>query len=221
MNRDLLEAPFAPTQVKQREGNFGQILDYLEGNAVIQRLNEALDGNWSWEVIEHQVKEECSEVIVLGKLSASGVVKCQFGSSKITRNRQTGEMVSLSDDIKAATTDALKKCATLLGVGLYLYCDRKPETAPTASATGRGTFPTHSAAHPATASRPAAGNNAQGRLTQKQHALIVKLSAEAGMTRDSLNRHCQQIYGRVVDFLTRADASQLIEALFAGNIKAA
>jgi hypothetical protein len=27
----------------------------------------------------------------------------------------------LGDNIKAATTDALKKCATLIGVGLYLY----------------------------------------------------------------------------------------------------
>ena len=30
-------------------------------------------------------------------------------------------MVSLADDFKAAATDALKKCATQLGVGLYLY----------------------------------------------------------------------------------------------------
>jgi uncharacterized membrane protein YgcG len=30
-------------------------------------------------------------------------------------------MVSLADDFKAATTDALKKCATMLGVALHLY----------------------------------------------------------------------------------------------------
>jgi hypothetical protein len=30
-------------------------------------------------------------------------------------------MVDLGSDLKAATSDALKKCATLLGVGIYLY----------------------------------------------------------------------------------------------------
>ena len=35
MNRELLEKPFTPKQVKRREGNFGKILDYVEGHAVI------------------------------------------------------------------------------------------------------------------------------------------------------------------------------------------
>ena len=43
MNRELLEKPFAPEQVKQREGNFGKMLDYVEGHTVIQRLNDAFD----------------------------------------------------------------------------------------------------------------------------------------------------------------------------------
>ena len=44
MNRDILEAPFAPEQIKQREGNFGKMLDYIEGHAVIQRLNDSAAG---------------------------------------------------------------------------------------------------------------------------------------------------------------------------------
>ncbi|MBW2014490.1 MAG: hypothetical protein JRI69_12010 [Deltaproteobacteria bacterium] len=39
----------------------------------------------------------------------------------MTRARENGEMVSLADDLKAAATDAIKKCATLMGVGLHLY----------------------------------------------------------------------------------------------------
>jgi hypothetical protein len=31
MNRELLEKPFTPDQIKQREGNFGKMLDYIEG----------------------------------------------------------------------------------------------------------------------------------------------------------------------------------------------
>jgi recombination DNA repair RAD52 pathway protein len=43
MNREILEKPFGPEQIKQREGNFGKMLDYIEGHAVIQRLNDAFD----------------------------------------------------------------------------------------------------------------------------------------------------------------------------------
>ena len=35
MNRELLEKPFAPEQIKQRDGNFGKTLDYVEGHAII------------------------------------------------------------------------------------------------------------------------------------------------------------------------------------------
>jgi len=40
MNRDLLEAPFPPEAIRQREGNFGHLIDYIEGHSVIQRLND-------------------------------------------------------------------------------------------------------------------------------------------------------------------------------------
>ena len=43
MNRQLLEKPFEAHQIKQREGNFGRTLDYIEGHSVIQRLNDAFE----------------------------------------------------------------------------------------------------------------------------------------------------------------------------------
>ena len=121
MNRELLEKPFAPEQIKQRDGNFGKTLDYVEGHAIIQRLNDAFDGKWSFEILKHEVFEEKDEVIVQGKLTAENVVKTQFGASRITRAKETGEIISLADDLKAAATDSLKKCATMLGVALHLY----------------------------------------------------------------------------------------------------
>ena len=36
MNRELLEKPFEPNQIKQREGNFGKILDYIESHLVFE-----------------------------------------------------------------------------------------------------------------------------------------------------------------------------------------
>ncbi len=39
MNRQLLEKPFEPGQIRQRKGRNG-LLDYVEGHSVIHRLNE-------------------------------------------------------------------------------------------------------------------------------------------------------------------------------------
>ena len=77
--------------------------------------------------MKHEILKETDEVVVLGELSTGSIKKSQFGSSRITRARETGEVISLSDDLKAAATDSIKKCATLLGVGLSLYNGNKPE----------------------------------------------------------------------------------------------
>jgi hypothetical protein len=119
MNRKQLEAPFTPAQIKHRKGNFNRTLAYVEAPVVIARLNDAFDAAWSFEITEHRILQD--EVLVLGRLTAEGIVKNQFGSSQITRKKDTGEIISLGDDLKAAATDALKKAATLLGVGLHLY----------------------------------------------------------------------------------------------------
>jgi hypothetical protein len=34
-----LSEPFPTNQIKQRKGNFGQMLDYAEASTLIQRLN--------------------------------------------------------------------------------------------------------------------------------------------------------------------------------------
>ena len=125
MNRELLEKPLKSAQINQRVGTFGNMLDYVEGHAVIQRLNEAFDGNWSFEIQKDEVLKDKDEVIVLGKLTAEEVVKSRVGSSRITKAKETGEIISLADDLKAAVTDSLKKCATMLGVGLHLYNRKK------------------------------------------------------------------------------------------------
>src|ERR1044071_6442472 len=109
MNREILEKPFMPEQIKQRHGTNGDVLDYIEGCAVIQRLNECFDAEWMFEIQEHHVYDD--EGGVLGKLTAQGVAKSQFGKSRITRAKKYKAVISLGDDLKAAATDCLKKCA--------------------------------------------------------------------------------------------------------------
>ena len=66
MNRQILEKPFDQNQIKQREGNFGRTLDYVEGHSIIQRLNDAFDAAWSFTILKHEILTETDEVIVCG-----------------------------------------------------------------------------------------------------------------------------------------------------------
>jgi hypothetical protein len=121
LNRDILEKEFEPSQIKRRKGAFGSDLDYVESADVIRRLNQAFDGQWSFEIIEYQQMSD--EVIVLGKLTAEGIQKSQFGSHQITKSKKDGTVVNLGFDLKAAASDSLKKSATLFGVALHLYSE--------------------------------------------------------------------------------------------------
>lgn len=202
LNSELLEKPFPPEQIKQRNGNFGT-LDYIEGHAVIQRLNDALEGNWSFEIINHQINEAAGEVLVIGKLTVGNIVKMQFGSSQITRAKQSGEIISIADDLKAAATDALKKCATLIGVGLHLYNKDKPSS--------------DQMSHNGNENRKINGNGSNGsgngRISAKQHAYILKLIAENTITRAEFDRQCFEKYGTTLDYLSKNDASAVIAQL--------
>ncbi len=171
MNRDLLEKPFEPAQIKQRKGRNGPV-DYVEGHLVIARLNEAFEGQWSFEIIRHDILEARDEILVLGKLSAEGVVKMQFGVAQITRDSETKEIISLGDDVKAAGTDALKKCATFLGVGLHLYGKRPRSAVPQGGPGprgdgGRGVNPGRRERQPQTSPlQPTTSGNGQERAAQ-------------------------------------------------------
>lgn len=110
-----LSRPFAePRQL--RKG--GTDLDYLDGEQVISHLNDTLgvDG-WEFRVRDHGRDEDT--VWVLGRLTVRfpdrTIAHEQFGECQVTRGMGSG------DARKGAATDCLKKIATLIGVGLWLY----------------------------------------------------------------------------------------------------
>jgi len=201
MNRQLLEQPFSADQIKQREGGSGRAIDYIEGHSVIQRLNDAFESAWSFEIISHEIHQE--EVVVIGKLTAGDLAKSQFGSSRITRNRDTKEIVSLADDLKAAATDALKKCATLFGVGLHMY----------AAKNGNGNNNADQGHE--SDGRNGGNGHTNGRLSSKQHTFLMKLATERKLTKKELNDRCVQEFGAVVDYLSKNDAAKMIEKMLA------
>jgi hypothetical protein len=126
MNRELLRRPFSTDQIKSRPGQGGKTVSYVDVSTVLQRLHEACDVV-AFEVLRHEVLD--GEVVVVGRLTADGVVTSDFGASSITRDSD-GLPVSVGDDLKAASSDAVKRCARLLGCPLDLHAqERRKEQA--------------------------------------------------------------------------------------------
>ena len=229
MNRELLEKPFAPAQIRQRKGRNG-LLDYVEGHSVIQRLNEALEGAWSFEIVHHEVREE--EVLVIGRLTAEGITKMAFGGSQVTRERESGALISISDDLKAAATDCMKKCATFLGVGLHLYAEkpiagRAPAAGGVAASPRPAPAPSPPARTPVNGTRPGAGAqpgngrpdnvHTNGSVTPRQLDAIWKVGRAKGLDPSAVEHMSLRVFNRKPDALTRAEASTLIKEL--SNLK--
>jgi AraC-like DNA-binding protein len=51
------------------------------------------------------------------------------------------------------------------------------------------------------------------RISAKQHKYILNLSLERGISKKELNKHCIEAFGVSVDYLSRADASSLIDQM--------
>ena len=185
----------------------------MEGHAVIQRLNEAFDANWSFEILKHEILEDKDEVIVQGKLTAENVVKTQFGSSQITRAKETGEIISLADDLKAAATDSLKKCATMLGVGLHLYNGDKSLHDRSRQDRSGNNDPGWRNDQQRGNGGGGNGGNGDGRITNKQLNYIVNLGRNLNLNSKNLDEESMKVFGVKMSFLTIKDASAFIDIL--------
>ena len=199
MDQNQLRALSRPfTDMKTRPGRNGQSISYIEGHAVVQRLNDALAGDWSFRVLEKDVLD--GEVIVLGELRAGELVKQAFGGSEVTKTRD-GKIVSLADDLKSAATDALKKAATLLGVALQLYGADDPPVKPTKPRL----------VEPQAHDEPDVPEG--NRLTRKQADFIARLAREHGMAKGQVDALARQHHGKSANFLTVKEASEFIKQL--------
>jgi hypothetical protein len=111
----------------------GVELEYHTGEQIVTRLNETLGFlNWSFRVLEHGIHAEADECWALGEITVTidgrTVTRQQFGSQKIKRSRSSGTPMDIGFDLKGAATDALKKAASLIGAGLYLWKKEPPAT---------------------------------------------------------------------------------------------
>ena len=108
-------------------------VSYVTGNWVIGQLNALFGYFWDFEIIAETVGiDQCW---VKGKLtikSQSGqtIIKTAYGGSRLKSKGNIA--IDVGDDLKTAATDALKKCASLLGIASDVYSGTD-EKVPTAS----------------------------------------------------------------------------------------
>lgn len=148
----IIEAPIDKRHIKYRDTGYNKKLAYIGGSTVVRLLNEAFGYTWSFEIINKEIIESLPKTVtkwvnrkkvvvknadgspkldpqapyveILGRLTIPGIgIKEQYGTKIILGGASEQEGAS-----KAAATDALKKCATLVGVGLELYEDESFET---------------------------------------------------------------------------------------------
>lgn len=109
--------------IKSRPGPGGKPISYVEVGYVINLLNQAFGWDWDFRIQEQQIGK--TQVWVRGELTVrlrdKQIVKGQYGGAEIKWNRSTNQPLSIADDLKAAASDCLKKCASLLGVAGDLY----------------------------------------------------------------------------------------------------
>jgi hypothetical protein len=118
-----------PSQyVKQRPAKGGGTWDYVTGGYVKKCLNIMFGWDWDFEILDEKVL--FGEVVIKGRLTCRtegrSIVKTQFGNKDIIFKKETDKdgnriPLSIGNDMKAAATDALKKCAAEIGIASDIY----------------------------------------------------------------------------------------------------
>jgi len=114
--------------VKQRPAKGGGTWDYVTGGYVKKMLNLMFGWDWDFEILDEKII--FGEAVVKGRLTCRSnektIVKTQYGNKDIMyRKLQQGETeripLSIGNDLKAAATDCLKKCAAEIGIAADIY----------------------------------------------------------------------------------------------------
>lgn len=118
--------------VHKRPAKGGGDWDYVTGGYVKKCLNLMFGWDWDFEILDEKIIH--GEAIVKGKLTCRSagktIVKMQYGNKDIVYKKQSAEEISkglekiplsIGNDLKSASTDCLKKCASEIGIASDIY----------------------------------------------------------------------------------------------------
>ena len=113
----------------QRPVGKGVDVAYVPGWWFISQLNALFGYYWDFEIEDQGIGE--NNCWVRGKLTVKDprtgltVTKSSFGGSKLKSKENSA--IDIGDDLKSASTDALKKAATLFGIASDVYGRRETQ----------------------------------------------------------------------------------------------
>ena len=189
---DVLMRPFPESAIKQRQGGGGRMLSYLQGHTVIHRLIEATANQF--DVVVTDLKREGDLMLATVALTIPGLGTRQHIGVQVMSNTAGGE-----DVVKGAITDAIKKAATLFGVGLELY---GPDYE-----SGEVEQPRQQYQQARPSGLP------RNEATPKQISYLRAIAREFGLTEGDLEERAQQMHGAMLAALDRKQVADMIEQL--------
>lgn len=127
---NLLHKKTPGQHIHEKPGKGGGKFKYVTGAYVKSQLNRLFGFDWNFTVKSFDVKG--NQCIVFGRLEGTirdkdgkvitTLVREQFGRADIkTLKADKTKALDFGNDLKAATTDALKKCASDLGIARDVY----------------------------------------------------------------------------------------------------
>lgn len=154
LNKNQLNFLFAPTPKKhiyERPAKGGGNWQYVTGTYFKKVLNLMFGWNWDFEIMDEMVNMEAAQVIIKGKLTVrtgnqQAIIKMQYGRQDIKfkndflldgagnkmmdsqgrpKKFKSKTPLDLGNDLKGAATDALKKCASELGIASDVYAPKE------------------------------------------------------------------------------------------------
>lgn len=137
LNQNQIQKIFNSTPAKYkytRPAKGGGNWTYIKSSYVRKVLDGVFGFNWNFDI--ETTLAEAFEVAKLtrtcvvkgtltGKVHLDGewleISKTQFGRSEVKFKSGTDQPLDFGNDMKAATSDCLKKCASLFGIGADVY----------------------------------------------------------------------------------------------------
>jgi len=114
--------------IKERPAKGGGKWQYVTGGYVKKCLNLMFGWDWDFEILEDKILHD--EAIVKGRLTCrtngKTIIKTQYGNKDVIYRKQSDPTqpkipLSIGNDLKAAATDCLKKCAAEIGIAADIY----------------------------------------------------------------------------------------------------
>lgn len=125
-----------PSMIYERPAKGGGKWKYVKSADVVVALNTTFGGFWDFSIITDEATAlemavKTKSIVVRGKLTitnpdtGASVSREQYGRKDVAFKKGTNEPLDFGNDMKAAASDALKKCASQFGLFNDIYRDNE------------------------------------------------------------------------------------------------